>query len=68
MQYVDVRDSKLRYVDENKDPSQKARALESDLATMVFESMGDKMRIHDLETLTAQLTFEIMNFKLGGDA
>lgn len=68
MQYVDISDSKLRYVDESKDPSQKANALESDLATIVFESMEDKMRIYDLETLTAQLTFEVMNFKLGGDA
>jgi len=56
----------VQVVNENNDVGKKTEALEKDLATMTFESMSDKMKIAELEALSSNLAFEVMQLKLGG--
>lgn len=57
LQYVDINNSQVTFVNQEKDPVKKTEMLESDMATMMFESMMDKMKVVTLEDTTAQLTF-----------
>lgn len=63
LQFVSIKDSKVSFADEKKDPIKKT---EHDLANVTFQGMMDKMKIEQLETETSTLAFEIMQLKMGG--
>lgn len=67
MQYVDIKNSKVTFINEEKDPVKKTKILESELATMAFESKMDKAKIVSLEDSSAMMAFEIMQLKMGGN-
>ncbi|WP_397537881.1 hypothetical protein [Rummeliibacillus pycnus] len=53
---------------EKEQEQQKEQGIENtqnDVATMVFESMQDKMKISQLETDLGNAVIEIMNLKMG---
>lgn len=53
-------------VEQQKDEiPQNVENVQNDLATMVFESMQDKMKINQLETDLGNAVIEIMNIKMG---
>ncbi len=66
MQFLDITDSKIRHLDENKDPLKKTENMESELAALIFEGMSDKMKISQLETDLGNALIELMEMKMGG--
>jgi len=64
LQFIDIRDSNVKFVNEDNDP---INALETDLANMVFDSMQDKLKISQLENELGVALLEIMQLKLGGN-
>lgn len=66
MQFVDITDSKVRHLDENKDPIKRSESMESDLAVLIFEGMSDKMKIAQLEADLGSALMELMEMKMGG--
>lgn len=67
LQFIDIKDSNVKFVNPEKDPAKKTEILESDLAAMTFESMMDKMKVATLEETSATLAFEVMQLKMGGN-
>lgn len=67
MQFRDINNSQVTFVNPERDPEKKTEILESDLAAMTFESMMDKMKIAGLEESSAMMAFEIMQLKMGGN-
>lgn len=63
VQFVDIKDSNVKFVNEKNDP---IKRTEEDLANITFESMMDKMQIASLEEISAALTFDVMQLKMGG--
>lgn len=68
LQYVNIKDSQVKFVNENNDPNKKIQTIEADMATLVFESMQDKLEINQLETELGNALIEIMTLKMGGNA
>lgn len=68
LQYVNIKDSQVKFVNENNDPNKKIQTVEADMATLVFESMQDKLEINQLETELGNALIEIMTLKMGGNA
>ena len=66
MQFVDITDSKVRHLDERKDPIKRSESMESDLAVLIFEGMSDKMKISQLEADLGSALIELMEMKMGG--
>ena len=66
LQYIDIRDSQVKFVNEGKDPTKKSISLEMDIATIVFESMQEKIKMVQLESELGIAMYEIMNIKMGG--
>jgi hypothetical protein len=67
LQYFNISDSEVKFVNEEKSPIHRSENLEMDMATMVFESMQDKMKINQLENDLGNAVFEIMSLKTGGN-
>ncbi|MDF1510604.1 hypothetical protein PZE06_20940 [Robertmurraya sp. DFI.2.37] len=67
LQYINIENSTVEFVNKEKNPAKKAEQLEVDLATLVYESMQDKMRIRQLESDLGNALLEIMQLKLGGN-
>lgn len=67
VQFIDIKDSQVKFVNEKENPQIKVEAVEVDVATLVFESMQDKMKIMQIETELGVAVMEIMQLKLGGN-
>lgn len=67
MQYVNIADSTVNFVNPDKDPAKKADQLGADLGNLLLESAMDKATILELEDTVGNLLFEVAALK-GGSA
>ncbi|MED5017941.1 hypothetical protein P9847_11570 [Paenibacillus chibensis] len=65
MQYIDIKDSTVNFVNEDKDPAKKADQLGADLGNLLMESAMDKATIMQLEDTVGNLLLEVAMLKGG---
>lgn len=67
LQFFDIKDSQIKFVNESNNPEKRLENAEHDIANMIYDSMMDKLKIHQLEMELGNVLLEIMNLKLGGN-
>lgn len=67
LQFINIKDSSVTFADENKNPEKRIEVAETDLATLVFQSMQDKLKISQLEMELGNALIEIIIMKMGGN-
>ncbi|MEC0370058.1 hypothetical protein [Paenibacillus chibensis] len=65
MQYIDIKDSTINFVNEDKDPQKQTEQMGADLGNLLMESAMDKATIMQLEDTVGNLLLEVAMLKGG---
>ncbi|WP_136604678.1 hypothetical protein [Paenibacillus dokdonensis] len=65
MQYIDIKDSTVNFVNEDKDPQKQTDQMGADLGNLLMESAMDKATIMQLEDTVGNLLLEVAMLKGG---
>lgn len=68
LKFIDIRDSQVKFVNEEKNPENRLGDAEISLGNVLFENAMEKVRVNGIEAIQGDLMLEIAQLKMGGNA
>lgn len=68
LQYVNINDSKVKFVNESDNPENRLSDAEKNIGEILFDAAMDKIKADEIESTQAEMLLEIAQLKMGGVA